>query len=79
VSGGPDPESRAHSNGKHGLLAGVSEKLIRALPPAFLVLTLLNIGFIGMAAYIFQHNTEQRNTLLTKIIESCLLNKPEQR
>jgi hypothetical protein len=62
-------EGERHAN---GLLASVSEKLIRALPPAFLVLTLLNIAFIGMAAYVFQHNTEQRNTLLTKIIESCL-------
>jgi hypothetical protein len=55
-----------------GLLAGVSEKLIRALPPAFLVLVLLNIGFMGVSAYVFQHNTEVRNAMLTRIIESCL-------
>lgn len=54
------------------LLAGVSEKLIGKLPPAFLVLTLLNIAFIAMATYVFAHNTEARNAMLTKIIETCL-------
>ena len=60
------------NNGKAGLLAGVSEKLIRALPPAFLLLVLMNIIFLGVASYVFSHNTEVRNTMLTKIIESCL-------
>ena len=55
-----------------GLLAGVSEKLIRALPPAFLLLVILNILFLGLAAWTFQHNTDVRNVMLTKIIEQCL-------
>ena len=55
-----------------GLLANVSEKLIRALPPAFLLLVILNVVFMGVAAWTFQHNTEIRNAMLTKIIESCL-------
>ena len=59
------------------LLASVSEKLIRALPPAFLLLVLLNIVFLGVATYVFGHNTESRNALLTKIIDKCLLNKPD--
>jgi hypothetical protein len=63
-----------NGNGK-GLLAGVSEKLIRALPPAMVVLVLLNICFIGAVGYVFQHNSETRNALLTKIVESCLLQK----
>lgn len=57
-------------------LHSLSEKLVRALPPAFLLLVLLNIAFLGVAAWVFQHNTEVRNTMLTKIIESCLTNKP---
>jgi hypothetical protein len=59
-----------------GLLASVSEKLIRALPPAFLLLVLLNIVFLGVAAYTFQHNTELRNAMITKIIDSCLDKRP---
>jgi hypothetical protein len=65
-------ETNGNGHGRAGLLAGVSERLIRALPPAFLVLTILNIAFIGMAAYVFGHNADQRNALLTKIVESCL-------
>jgi hypothetical protein len=61
--------------GNHGLLANVSEKLIRALPPAFLLLVLLNIAFLGVTSWVFSHNSEQRNLLLTKIIESCLLER----
>jgi hypothetical protein len=61
-----------NGNGRHGLLASVSEKLIRALPPAFLLLVLLNIVFLGVAAYTFQHNTELRNAMITKIIDTCL-------
>lgn len=62
-------------NGK-GLLAGVSEKLIRALPPAFLLLVILNIVFLGVAAWVFQHNTAVRNQMIQRIIESCL--RPQQ-
>lgn len=54
------------------MLASLSDKLIRALPPAFLLLVLLNIVFLGVASYIFQHNTELRNDMITKIIDSCL-------
>jgi hypothetical protein len=60
-------------NGNGALLASVSEKLIRVLPPAFLVLIILNIGFLGLAAYVFSHNTEVRNQMIQRIIESCLV------
>ena len=75
MSGSPEPESHAHrnGNGKGGLLAGISEKLIRALPPAFLLLVILNCVFLAVASYVFQHNTSARNELLTRIIDKCLL------
>jgi hypothetical protein len=58
------------------VLAGLSDKLIRALPPAFLLLVILNIVFLAVAAYVFQHNTELRNDMISKIIETCL--RPQQ-
>jgi len=61
-----------NGNGRHGLLANVSEKLIRALPPAFLLLVLLNIAFLGTTMWMVQHNADQRNAMLTKIVEGCL-------
>ena len=61
----------ADDNDANGLLAGISTKLIRALPPAMLLLVLLNVAFIGIEAW----RTGQRNELLTKIVDSCLLQK----
>jgi hypothetical protein len=55
------------------LLVSVSEKLLRVLPPAFIALLLVNILFIGVIAWVFDHNAETRNVLLTKIIDRCLL------
>ena len=79
MSGSPQPESQSHrnGNGRHGLLAGVSEKLIRALPPAMVALILLNIAFLGTTMWLVQHNADSRNMLLTKIIDKCLLNRSE--
>ena len=61
--------------GSGGLLASVSEKLIRTLPPAFLLLIILNIGFIGLSAWIYDHNATARAVLLTKIVDACLLDR----
>jgi Mn2+/Fe2+ NRAMP family transporter len=61
-----------NGNGRHGLLANVSEKLIRALPPAMVLLVLLNVVFLGTTMYLVQHNSDYRNQLLTKIVEGCL-------
>ena len=58
-----------------GWVASLGEKVVRALPPAFLVLVLLNIGFIGMALWVFSHNTDVRNALLTRIVDACLLDR----
>jgi hypothetical protein len=66
----------ANGNGKAGLLAGVSEKLIRALPPAFLLLVILNIIFLGAVGYVVQHNVTARNEMIQRIIASCLEKRP---
>lgn len=58
-----------------GVLASISEKVIRALPPAFLLLVLLNIGFLGVMAWLYEHNSETRGVLLTKIVDACLLDR----
>jgi hypothetical protein len=59
------------TNGE-SLLVGMSDRLIRALPPAFLLLVVLNIVFLGVASYVFAHNTEVRNVMISKIIDTCL-------
>jgi hypothetical protein len=58
------------------VLVSISERLIRVLPPAFIALLVLNIVFVGIIAWVFDHNAETRNALLTKIVERCLLPPP---
>jgi hypothetical protein len=65
------PPSPPHSG---SVLVSISERLIRVLPPAFIALLVLNIVFVGIIAWVFDHNAETRNALLTKIVERCLLN-----
>lgn len=66
MTGDPPPQGS-------GVLVAISERLIRVLPPAFLLLIILNCLFLGVIAWVFDHNAETRNALLTKIVERCLL------
>jgi hypothetical protein len=65
----PPPAPAAHSS----VMVSISERLIRVLPPAFIALLVINVLFIGVIAWVFDHNAETRNALLTKIVERCLL------
>ena len=56
-------------------LTTLGEKLVGVLPPAFLLLLVLNAGFLYAILVLVQNNAEQRNAMLTKIIESCLIDK----
>ncbi len=62
-----------------GLAASITERLIRVLPPAFLLLIVLNCLFLGVIAWVFDHNAETRNALLTKIVERCLMQQRDPR
>lgn len=61
-----------NGNGRHGIIDRMSERLVRALPPAFLLLVILNCAFLGTTMWVVQHNADQRNAMLTKIVEGCL-------
>jgi hypothetical protein len=67
-----DPPPAPHGS----VMVSISERLIRVLPPAFIALLVINVMFIGVIAWVFDHNAETRNVLLTKIIERCLLPPP---
>ena len=54
------------------MLSTLPEKLIRALPPAFVMLILLNVIFLGVSAWSFQHNTDARTAMLSRILEACI-------
>ena len=59
--------------GDGGAVVRLSERLIRVLPPAFLLLIVMNCMFLGVIAWVFDHNADARNVMLTKIVERCLL------
>ena len=69
--------TNGNGNGKYsgGVIATISDKLIKVLPPAFLLLVIINILFMGAVIYVIQHNADYRNVLLTKIVEQCLLER----
>ena len=60
------------SGSREGMLASITDKLIRALPPGMLVLILINAAFVFAILWVVNANADHRNALLTKIVESCL-------
>jgi uncharacterized membrane-anchored protein YitT (DUF2179 family) len=63
---------KPNGNGKYSGVTGMAHRLIAVLPPAFLLLVVLNIVFIGFLVWFLDHNATQRNDLLTKIVAGCL-------
>ena len=57
----------------NGLLAGISERLIRVLPPAMLLLVILNAIFMAAFWFIYDHNVVARTEILNRIVDKCLL------
>jgi hypothetical protein len=76
-----DPPAKApangHGNGRNGGLWGavsrVGQLLIGSLPPAFLVLVLLNLVFLAQVLWFVDHNLEARNELINKMVDRCFL------
>lgn len=73
----PPNNDRPHPKTATELAGSISERLIKVLPPAFLLLVVLNCLFLGVIAWVFDHNAETRNALLTKIVERCLVQERE--
>jgi hypothetical protein len=60
-------------DGKIGLIRSVSDKLLTVLPPAFLMLIIINAISLAAIFWIVHQNAEARNVLLTEIVKDCLL------
>jgi len=59
-------------HGLVGQLARTSEKLISALPPAFLLLVLINIFFLGMVMWFLNSQMAQRTAMIEKFADRCM-------
>ena len=69
------PISNGGSNGSKGVVAGafdLSNRLVSALPPAFLMLALINAFFIGVVMWFMDSQSKQRSEMAAKLIDRCM-------
>jgi hypothetical protein len=67
--------STPSNNGRNGLIGAVSSVangLIGALPPAFLLMCVLNLAFLGLVLWFINSQLDQRVALANKILDHCL-------
>jgi hypothetical protein len=55
-----------------GAVARVSQSLINALPPGYLILVILNIVVIGCLIWFLDDQLEQRNKMAEQLFHRCL-------
>jgi hypothetical protein len=56
-----------------GTVASLGGRLIAALPPAFLLLCLINVAILGTLFWFEAHQGELRAELLAQIIKACMV------
>ena len=54
-----------------GTIAGISNRLISALPSSLLLILLLNIAFIGSLFWLLSAQNASREKALLLLLESC--------
>jgi hypothetical protein len=65
----PQPPRR---EGAIGAVTDISARLIGTLPPAFLMLVLLNLAFLGMVMWFLADQIDRRTALVTQIVTRCM-------
>jgi hypothetical protein len=58
-------------NGNGGLV-GLGKSLITALPPVFIVLILLNAGFIAFVMWFLDDQLNQRDRMAQQLFDRCM-------
>jgi hypothetical protein len=66
-----DPQPPRHE-GAIGAVTDLGGRLIGALPPAMILLALINIGFIGALIWFLNDQLEQRNRMAEQLFHRCL-------
>jgi hypothetical protein len=56
------------AGGHRGVAASIADKLLTALPPAFIVLLIINGGFLWFEV----HAQAQRATLMDRVLDACM-------
>lgn len=60
------------NGGLVGAATRLGQSLITALPPAFLLLVLINAGFIGVVLWFLDDQLDQRTQLVGKLLDHCM-------
>jgi hypothetical protein len=58
--------------GAAGAVADISHSLISALPPAFLMLCVLNAAFLGGTLWFLSNQMEKRTEIVSKMLDRCM-------
>jgi hypothetical protein len=67
-----DPNPQAAPVNTVGALADLGARLVTALPPAFLMLCLVNAIFIGAVLWFLDDQLDQRTKLVGTLVDRCL-------
>jgi len=74
----PPPSSSPQggaAGGQHGVIGqalDLSKSLLSTLPPAFLLLVLINVAFVGMLMWFLSANQDRRADMIDKLIDRCM-------
>jgi hypothetical protein len=55
-----------------GMASRLSDSLLRTLPPAFVLLVLLNCVFLGLVMWFISSEQGQRDALYGKVVDRCM-------
>jgi len=75
-SQGPEPVSEpAPSGGDSGIISSamrMGDKIVSTLPPAFLLLVIINAAFLGMVLWFINHGQDARTAMVDKLLDRCM-------
>jgi hypothetical protein len=66
-----DPQP-PRQEGAIGALSDLGKKLISTLPPAFVMLVLINAAFLGSVLWFLSHEIDRRTTLVANFVDRCM-------
>ena len=66
------PSSNGGNGGIVGAAVRVSDKIIQTMPPAFLLLILINVAFLGMVMWFINHQADQREAMVSSLLDRCM-------
>jgi hypothetical protein len=55
-----------------GMASRLGQSLIGALPPAFLLLCIINVAFLGLVLWFLNGQIDQRTAMVSKLMDRCM-------